>query len=128
MVAGLVLAGAAWGGTTGWRLYEATLLPQARSVPTHTPTPVVDPVVLREEGRRQRAVTDHIAAGNALLLGNQRAGAAEEYRRALTLDPSNMDARAGLQELGFQPPPGVAATPTVARPTPLPTVTPRLQR
>ena len=85
MVAGLVLAGAAWGGTAGWRLYEATLLPLARSVPTHTPTPVVDPVVLREEGRRQRAVTDHIAAGNALLLGNQRAGAAEEYRRALAL-------------------------------------------
>jgi hypothetical protein len=116
-----------WSGAAGWRTYDTDLRPAARSVPTATPTPVVDPEVAREQGRRQRQVQDHVGAGIALRNVNPRA-AAEEFMRALALDPGNFEARQSLREMGIEPPPGPGATPTPPRPTPLPTVTPLFQR
>ena len=126
-VAALLLGGGAWLGAAGWRLYGTYLQPLARTVPTSTPTPIVDPAVAREEGRRLRQVLDHIGAGIALRPVNQR-GAIDEFMQALALDPGNFEARQNLLEMGVQPPPGPAITPTLPRPTPLPTVTPRVQR
>jgi hypothetical protein len=123
----LLLGGGAWAGLRGWRWYDTTLRPLARTGPTLTPTPFVDPAVAREEGRRLRQVLDHIGAGIALRPVNQRA-AIEEFMKALALDPGNFEARQNLIEMGVQPPPGPAITPTSPRPTPLPTVTPRAQR
>ncbi|HEU5314628.1 MAG TPA: hypothetical protein VFX49_00840 [Chloroflexota bacterium] len=126
-VAALLLGGGGWAGLRGWRWYDQTLRPLARAVPTVTPTPFVDPAVAREEGRRLRQVLDHIGAGIALRPVDQRA-ATDEFMKALALDPGNFEARQNLIEMGVQPPPGPAITPTVPRPTPLPTVTPRAQR
>lgn len=127
LAAAALLSGAAWLSASGWRAYNAYLLPLARTVPTPTATPFVDPVAAREEGRRLRQVLDHIGAGIALRPVNQRA-ATEEFMQALALDPGNFEARQNLIEMGVQPPPGPAITPTLPRPTPLPTVTPRTQR
>ena len=127
VAAALVLAGGTWAGAAGWRAYQTYLLPYAQTVPTLTPTPYVDPVTAREEGRRLRQVLDYVGAGIALRAVNQRA-AAEAFQRALELDSGNYEARQNLIEMGIQPPPGPAITPTAPRPTPLPTVTPRVRR
>jgi hypothetical protein len=128
LAAGLVLAGCAWAGIAGWRTYQVAILPAARSVPTITPTPFMDPVVAQELGRRQRLVQDHIGAAYALRDTNQRNGAIDEFRKALEIDPGNFDARESLRQMGVAVPDGPVVTATVPRPTPLPTVTPRVQR
>jgi hypothetical protein len=127
IAAAMVVGGASWAGGIGWRTYETYLLPYARVVPTLTPTPYVDAATAREEGRRLRQVLDHVGAGIALRTINQRA-AAQEFQKALAIDPGNYEARQNLIEMGIQPPPGPAITPTLPRPTPLPTVTPRARR
>jgi hypothetical protein len=117
-----VLAG--WLALSGWRFYTVYLLPEARTIPTATPTAVPDPVAAREQARKMRLVLDHVGAGIALKATNQRQGAIEEFQQALALDPDNADARQNLVELGALP---AAAAPPPATPTPpvLPTVTPR---
>ncbi|SRR6266542_322558 len=127
LAAALVVGGGTWAGATGWRAYQTYLLPYAHTVATLTPTPHVDAATAREEGRRLRQVLDHVGAGIALRAINQRA-AAEEFQQALEIDPGNYEARQNLIEMGIQPPPGPAITPTAPRPTPLPTVTPRVRR
>jgi len=127
IAAAVLITGIAWGARLGWREYQTRLLPYTRVVPTLTPTPYVDPTAAREEGRRLRLVLDHIGAGIALRPVNPRA-AADEFMQALALDPGNYEARQNLIEMGIQPPPGPAITPTLPRPTPLPTVTPRARR
>ena len=118
-----VLAG--WLALAGWRFYTVYLLPEARTIPTATPTAVPDPVAAREQARKMRLVLDHLGAGIALKATNQRQGAIEEFQQALALDPDNTDARQNLVELGALPP---SAAPPPATPTPpvLPTVTPRI--
>ena len=122
-----LLAVLTWLGFNGWQTYRVYLLPAARVVPTVTPTPVVDPAAAREEGRRLRQVLDHVGAGIALRSSSPRA-AVEEFMQALALDPSNFEARKNLVEMGIQPPAGPAVTPTAPRPTPPPTITPRITR
>lgn len=124
IVAAGLLAVTSWAGLAGWRLYDGAIAPAARQVPTLTPTPFVDPETAREQGKRQRLVMDHVAAGISLRNGNQRIGAIEEFSKALALDPSNFDARQSLREMGVEPPPGVALQPTAQPPTPVPTATP----
>jgi hypothetical protein len=117
-----LLAGTGLIGTRAARAYDTYLRPAARSVPTVTPTPELDPVVARESARRQRLASDHVGAGIALRGTNPRA-AIEEFMTALSVDPGNFEARQNLTEMGVTLPPA-AATPTPPRPTPPPTVTP----
>jgi hypothetical protein len=128
LAATLLVAGCAWVGISGWRKYEVAILPSARLVPTLTPTPYVDPVVAQELGRRMRLVQDHVGAGIALRNANQRQAAIDEFQKALAIDPSNFDAREILRQMGVELPAGPVVTATVPRATPLPTVTPRIQR
>jgi hypothetical protein len=115
-----------WLGTWGWRFYGESLLPQARAVPTATPTPVADPEGDRLRARVQRQVTDHVGAGIALRQAGQRDAALAEFNRAITLDPANFEARQNLREMGVEPPPGtIVNTPVPPAPTPLASVTPR---
>jgi hypothetical protein len=113
-------------GVRAARAYEVYVRPAARSVPTLTPTPFVDPVEARESARRQRLASDHVGAGIAMRRTNPNA-AINEFLTALTVDPGNFEARQNLIEMGVTPP-GGAATPTPPRPTAIPTVTPRVQR
>ena len=113
-------------GVRAARAYDLYVRPAARTVPTATPTAVVDPQVAREAARRQRQASDHVGAGIAMRGTNARA-AIDEFLTALSIDPGNFEARQNLQEMGVTPP-GSPATPTPPRPTPIPTVTPRIQR
>ena len=121
-----LVAGAAAFGVTGWQWYDREIRPTARTVPTVTPTPFIDPVVARDAARRSRQVLDHVGAGIAMRQANPRA-AVEEFMKALALDPGNVDARQSLREMGVDPPPGSVVTATVPRPTPFPTFTPSLR-
>ena len=113
-------------GLFGWRYYDAMLLPHAKFVPTVTPTPFVDPILAKEQGRRQRLVADHNGAGHAFRAGGRTDLATKEYQAALAVDPDNFEARQGLREMGITPPPSVREqTPTPPAPTPRPTVTVR---
>jgi hypothetical protein len=130
IVVGLVVAAAIlWFGRAAWRFYDRELLPFARSVPTITPTPVLDPEKVREDARRLRQVLDYVGAGIAMRQADQRDAAIRSFQQALDLDPSNFDARQNLVEMGAptpSPPPGVILrTPAPPTATPLPTVTPR---
>ena len=129
--AAVLLTALGWAGVRGWGVYTTHVLPVARSVPAPTPTAYVDLAVAREEGRRLRQIIDYLGAGLQLRASNDpnmRREAIENFMRALALDPGNVDARQNLREMGVEPPPGPAVTPTTAPPTPLPTVTPRIQR
>ena len=123
----MLLTGAGLIGVRAARAYDVYVRPAARSVPTATPTPVIDPAVARENARRQRLASDHVGAGIALRGTNPRA-AIEEFLTALSVEPSNSEARQNLREMGVVPPPGPATTPTAPPPPLLPTVTPRVQR
>jgi hypothetical protein len=124
-VSAILVAACALLAVFGWRTYEASIMPAARFVPTVTPTPLVDLDQAREAAKKQRQVIDYVGAGIAFKQNGDVRAAADEFRRALALDPGNVDARANLREMGIEPPAGVAFTPTATRPTPVPTVTPR---
>lgn len=126
VIGGLVIALVAWTGLSGWRFYDTYLLPQARVVPTVTPTPAQDPELIREEARRFRQVNDHVGAGIAFRQAGRADLAQQEFLAALALDPANFEARQNLQEMGIQPPPAaVTSTPPAPTVTVIPTVTPR---
>lgn len=121
VVAGVVVAG----GVRAWNTYETDIRPFARVVPTFTPTPIPDPEKARAEGRRLRLVLDGLGAANAFRAAGQRDWAIERYREVLQVDPGNLDARAGLRELGVVAPPVAVLNTPVPSPTPLePTNTP----
>ena len=123
----MLLLGIGLVGVRAARAYDVYLRPAARSVPTATPTAVVDPAVARESARRQRLASDHVGAGIALRATNREAAIAE-FMTAISIDPGNSDARQNLLEMGVAPPPGPAVTPTAPLPALPPTVTPRVQR
>ena len=126
VIAFFLVALVATAGLVGWRYYDAVLLPRAKFVPTVTPTPFVDPVLAREQGRRQRLVADHNGAGHAFRASGRADLASKEYLAALAVDPDNFEARQGLREMGITPPPSVREqTPTPPAATPRPTVTVR---
>src|SRR5688572_21818525 len=115
-----------WLGAVGWRFYAASLLPEARAVPTATATPVPDPEGDRQRARVSRQVIDHVGAGIALRQAGQRDAALAELNRAIALDPANYEARQNLREMGIEPPAGtVVNTPIPPSPSPLASVTPR---
>ncbi len=121
VVAGALLAI----GASAWNTYETDIRPFARVVPTFTPTPLPDPEKSRAEGRRLRLVIDGLGAANAFRAAGQRDWAIERYREVLEVDPGNLDARAGLRDLGVMPPPVAVLNTPVPSPTPLePTNTP----
>jgi hypothetical protein len=121
-----VVSLAVWLAISGWQFYNSYLLPAARVVPTVTPTPVVDPEVVKQEARRLRLVLDHVGAGISLRHASQRDAAVREFLAALALDPANYEARQNLIEMGIEPPPAaVVNTPVPPTPTVLPTITPR---
>jgi hypothetical protein len=121
----LVAAAVLGFGIRAWGAYEADIRPFARVVPTFTPTPVPDPEKARAEGRRLRLVLDGLGAANAFRAAGQREWAIERYREVLQVDPGNLDARAGLRDLGVIPPPVAVLNTPVPSPTPLePTNTP----
>ena len=126
LAAAVLLGGTGLIGVRAARAYDLYVRPAARSVPTATPTPFIDPAVARENAWRQRLASDHVGAGIALRGTNPRA-AIDEFMTALSVDPANADARQNLQEMGVTPP-GAPLTPTPPRPTAIPTVTPRVQR
>jgi hypothetical protein len=103
LAAAILLGGTGLLGVRAARAYDLYLRPAARSVPTATPTPYVDPAVVRENARLQRLASDHVGAGIALRQINPRA-AIDEFRQALAIDPSNADARQNLAEMGIAPP------------------------
>jgi hypothetical protein len=112
-------------GVRAWGTYETDIRPFARVVPTFTPTPVPDLEKARAEGRRLRLVLDGLGAANAFRAAGQRDWAIERYREVLQVDPGNLDARAGLRDLGVTPPPVAVLNTPVPSPTPLePTNTP----
>ncbi|HEY7855022.1 MAG TPA: hypothetical protein VIC32_01145, partial [Terriglobales bacterium] len=55
------------------------------------------PYIVARETLRQRATLAHLERAHALVSQQKLADAAVEFRTALALDPSNLDARAGLQ-------------------------------
>ena len=103
LAAAILLSGVALVGARAARAYDTYVRPAARSVPTATPTPVVDPAVVRENARLQRLASDHVGAGIALRQINPRA-AVDEFMKALAIDSSNADARQNLAEMGVAPP------------------------
>lgn len=103
IAAAVLLGGMGLIGMWAGRAYDLYVRPSARSVPTVTPTPYVDPAVVRENARRQRLASDHVGAGIALRPINPRA-AIDEFMRALEVDPANPDARQNLAEMGVAPP------------------------
>ncbi|MGI8424936.1 MAG: tetratricopeptide repeat protein [Chloroflexota bacterium] len=103
LAAAVLLAVIGVAGARAARAYDLFVRPLARSVPTATPTPVVDPQVIRENARRLRLALDHVGAGIALRQANPRA-AVEEFMRALEIDPGNLEARQNLIEMGTQTP------------------------
>ena len=126
VIGALVIALVAWTGFSSWRLYTAALLPQARTVPTATPTPAKDPEEIRQEARRFRQVSDHVGAGIAFRQAGRADLAQQEFLAALAIDPANFEARQNLSEMGIEPPAAVATTtPPVPIATVIPTVTPR---
>lgn len=112
-------------GARAWDTYETEIRPFARVVPTFTPTPVPDHEKARAEGRRLRLILDGLGAANAFRAAGQRDWAIERYREVLQVDPGNLDARAGLRDLGVAAPPvGVLNTPVPSPTTAQPTNTP----
>ena len=103
LAAAVLLGGTGLVGMRAARAYDVYIRPSARSVPTVTPTPYVDPAVVRENARRQRLASDHVGAGIALRQVNPRA-AIDEFMRALEVDPANREARQNLAEMGVAPP------------------------
>lgn len=103
LAAAVLLGGTGLVGMRAGRAYDVYVRPSARSVPTATPTPYVDPAVIRENARRQRLASDHVGAGIALRAINPRA-AIDEFLRALEADPGNREARQNLTEMGVDPP------------------------
>ena len=126
LAAAALLGGTGLLGVRAAGAYDLYVRPAARTVPTETPTPFLDPARVRENARRQRLASDHVGAGIALRGINPQA-AMEEFLTALSVDPNNPDARQNLLEMGVTPP-GPAATPTPPRPAPIATITPRIQR
>jgi hypothetical protein len=120
----LVAVLVAWLALSGWRFYTVYLLPETRTIPTATPTPVPDPLVAREQARKMREVLDHVGAGIAFRQANQRSQAIEEFTIALSVDPQNADARQNLVEMGALAP-GTPAPAATSTPAPIPSVTPR---
>jgi hypothetical protein len=115
-----------WLGWSGWRFYAATLMQEARAIPTASATPVPDPEGDRQRARVARQVIDFVGAGIALRQAGQREAALTEFNRAIALDPANYEARQNLREMGIEPPSGtVINTPIPPTPSPLATVTPR---
>jgi hypothetical protein len=121
-----IAAAAVFGlGASAWTAYETDIRPFARVVPTFTPTPLPDPEKSRAEGRRLRLVIDSLGAANAYRIAGKRDWAIERYLAVLEIDPGNLDARAGLRDLGVTPPPVAILNTPVPSPTPLePTNTP----
>src|SRR5437867_10411573 len=87
VIGALVIALIAWVGLSSWRFYTTSLLPQARVVPTVTPTPVKDPAQIRQEARRFREASDHVGAGIAFRQAGRADLAQQEFLAALALDP-----------------------------------------
>lgn len=120
-----------WGSLEGWRFYDRYLLPEARSVPTATPTVTLDPEEVRVQARLIRQVIDHVGAGIAFKQASRIDLAVKEFYEALALDPSNAEARQNLRELGVEPPPSTApprVATAVPTPSPQPTATLRPSR
>jgi hypothetical protein len=127
LAAVVLLGGTGLAGVRAARAYDTYVRPAARSVPTVTPTPFVDPAVARENARRQRLASDHVGAGIAMRQVNPRA-AIDDFMRALAIDPGNAEARQNLIEMGITPPAGPVPTPTSPPPAVILTVTPRVTR
>ena len=127
LAAVVLLGGTGLVGVRAARAYDTYVRPAARSVPTVTPTPYVDPAIARENARRQRLASDHVGAGIAMRQINARA-AIDEFMRALAVDPGNAEARQNLIEMGVALPAGPVTTPTPPPPAPIITVTPRVTR
>ena len=122
----LVVAVIAWLAFSGWRFYVDYVLPEARVVPTITPTPGPNMEALRQEARRLRQVIDYVGEGIAFRQARRPDLAEIDFRNALALDPGNLEARQNLREMGIEPPPAaVLNTPVPPTPTIFPTVTPR---
>jgi hypothetical protein len=111
-------------GGAGWQAYERHLRPQARIVPSATPTPVNSPETRAEQARRSRLAIDLVGEASAHLRAGDRATAQRLLREALELDPTNQDARGlqrdlggldGLTPLAPRPPGTASATPAVGR-------------
>ncbi len=112
-------------GARAWDAYEVEIRPFARVVATFTPTPVPDLAKAMLEGRRIRQVMDGLGAANAFRDAGKREWAIERLREVLEIDPGNLEARAGLRELGIIAPVTVALNTPVPTPIPvLPTNTP----
>ena len=107
-----------FGVVAAWDGYFSEIRPLARVVPTFTPTAIPDPERAKVEGRRTRQIIDYLGAANAFRAAGQREWAIDRYREVLAIDPGNLDARAGLRDLGAIVPTGsILNTPV---PTPLP--------
>ena len=121
-----MIALVAWTGWSSWRFYTTSLLPQARVVPTVTPTPAKDPAQIRQEARRFREASDHVGAGIAFRQAGRADLAQQELMAALALDPGNYEARQNLAEMGIEPPLAVAtSTPPAPTASVILTITPR---
>ncbi|MSQ44098.1 MAG: hypothetical protein EXR45_07830 [Chloroflexi bacterium] len=106
------------GVVAAWDGYDTEIRPLARIVPTFTATPIPDPERAKVEGRRTRLIIDYLGAANAFRTAGQREWAIDRYREVLAIDPGNLEARAGLRDLGAIVPTGsILNTPV---PTPLP--------
>lgn len=117
-IAAVLLSCTGVGLIAGWRAYNVHVLPYVRTVPTVTPTPYVDPEVLREQARRLRQVNDLVGAGIFHRQTGARELAVEHFAKALALDPQNADARQNLREMGVDPVTVVQQVPTPTPPTP----------
>lgn len=117
-ITAVLLSGAGIGLIAGWRAYNAHVLPYVRTVPSVTPTPYVDPEVLREQARRLREVNDLVGAGIYHRQAGARELAVEHFARALAIDPQNSDALQNLREMGVDP--RVLSAPPSPTPTPRP--------
>src|SRR6266498_2584996 len=98
----LVLLAGSW--YAAWRFYRMPPFPQpGGSMPAAVRT-IPSPDEIRREARQFRELTDHLGAGNYYRQVNQPSQAVQEFRAALTLDPSNAEALQALRELGTDVP------------------------
>src|SRR5687768_7628538 len=113
LAAAILLGGTGLVGVRAARAYDVYLRPAARSVPTATPTPYVDPAVARENARRQRLASDHVGAGIALRQLNPRA-AIDEFMQALAIDRATPTRARIWPRWGWRPP--ASSLPRLSRP------------